>query len=333
MEKSNVPEAIFDCIETLMAPQSHDDLQSTPVSTEEARVTQALAAFQEHEIEIDVLYDSDDNLAEDLIVVNAPRGIVGVLDGVSEFYSSSQPQKLFEGQSGGQIVGQVIKETLETISADHSLSQSIFRANRNVADRLLALGHPLDSADRLPGATGGVLQFDFSEKMVEIVAWGDTLVTWETQTGHFCGTSNQVVAHDREMTAVVVRLMNKHSGDLEKMWNEFLPIVLPFRAKRINNPAESKHFGLLNGQPQFTQMIETHRLSLDDLSHLAVFSDGLLPLHEFSDGVHVAQRVLSRIRRDGFRSIVQQTRDIERRQKDQSHTEHSEATGVSFRFT
>ena len=308
----------------------HPHQNETP---QESAARKALAPFEREGLRVDVLFDSGkEEFVEDLIVVNADQGIVGVFDGVSEFYSPSSPRRFFDGRSGGQIVGQVVKDTIQSSTKNNCLIDTIRRANKNTADRLTMLGYPLDRPEQLPGVTAGVLKFDFQSATVEIVAWGDTLVSWQTRSGEFGGTANQVFAHDRETASLLAGLSTKNHGDVGKAWDEYLPMVLPLRAERINNPQAEKSFALLNGQSDFVEMVESHLLSLNDFEYLVVCSDGLLPLEQSGDRVSVAKRVISGLRRGGLRTVLGETRTAERDHQNPSQAEPSEASAVGFTF-
>jgi serine/threonine protein phosphatase PrpC len=281
----------------------------------------------------------------DLLAVNSSAGIVAVLDGVSEPYSSEPQPLLLAGATMGQTAVQTIGAEIMGASRNMPLGDIIIRANNALAAWITQLkdvfAHELQRrsltlsrADERPGATGAVVRFDPGNDRLEIRTWGDSLALWQNTDGECGATVNQVYYHDMELRARISELMQKHHGDRNGMWLEFTPYLKAMRLLRANNlDAPCRYgYGVLNGEPTFPLLLQEVSLRLSATRCLILGSDGMFDYSSTSDTLVLAQELIPVFLSDGLEAVLEITRRQERADIAHSHLDFAEATAAGLRL-
>ncbi len=292
-------------------------------------------------MKIETIYDpGTTKILEDQIIFRLP--FVGVVDGVSGVYHPSTGPTLFEGRSGGRMVADSILETFASVSLNLSLTKTLVKANLKIQEKQKPLnlyessygfyGTHKDTSrtDLLAGASFACAKI--GEKTVEIIQGGDSFAVWKTYLGKVSATKNQVFAHDMELLNIVAKLMLKYGSDRNKMWQEYIPILAEAKRKHTNKPIEKCGYAELNGQSSVYDYWKRIVITRSRLSLLLLFTDGLVHYPDTGDEQALAKMVLEYYYQGGLDLILKQTRQLEEKEKEKTHIDHAEATGLAIEF-
>jgi len=275
---------------------------------------------------IETLYDQGTAVpSEDRLILKLP--FVGVADGVSGLYVPSEGPLGFNGLTGGQMAAETLLKTVVSASVQESLEEIILRANSTIRRAQEPYGfYDRGEIERIAGATIAVVKI--GTERIEIVQCGDCMALWVFHDGRTEITYNQVIRHEMEMRAKIAELMEKHSGDRSKMWEEFGPFLAAIRRQRVNQPGG---YGLLNGQHEAEETWQRFVLQRQDIALLLIFTDGLIYPEE-AGSEDLDQRILGLYRDGGLGAILAETRRKEKGKKDTSHIDYAEASGIAIKL-
>lgn len=266
-------------------------------------------------------------ILEDALIIAPP--FFGVLDGVSGLYHPREGPRWFDGVSGGQEIVRIVAAEFLKAQASEPLDHILRKANAAIRQFAEGAGIPLDRSDLLPGAQFVVAKV--GDDAVEMTQCGDSLAVWAFSDGRVGAFLNQTYAHERSLVAILDNLREKHQGDRDRIWEEYLPISARARRERANRGGDNG-YAVLNGQPQGEELWARVTLPRDELSLLLLFTDGLVTLEETNDPAAMAGLILGRYREGGWVSVFKRIRDWEDELKGMRHIDHAEATGVALEF-
>lgn len=285
-------------------------------------------------MKIETLYNQGTaNYKEDLLIYKAYHGFPGtailaaVFDGVSGLYVPSSGPTLFGNLTGGQEVCRIASITISFTFPQERLDSTLRKLNREIANTMLSRGLSMEKSDKIPGAA--FVAARITDEAVEIVQGADCFAVWLLKDGTIGTTSNQVFSHEREMRKIISALMEKHSGDRNKLWKELIPILSKLRLQRVNKEGG---YALLNGQLEVKKYWQEVNLLRDQIRLLLLFSDGLVPFEETENAQALGEMVVPLYLSGGLRGILRITREIEEKAKATSHIDHAEATAIAIEF-
>ena len=218
---------------------------------------------------------------------------VGVADGVSGLYLPEESPTLFNGRTGGQMAADYLAKAITSAPLGSTTEEIFNLANTFIHQEQAPYGfYGRGEIECLAGTTLALAKIDTEE--IEILQCGDCMALWVTSNGKVEMTPNQVFSHEMEMRTRIVELMRKHGNDRNKMWQRLV-------------------------------------LRRQDIALLLLFTDGLVYPEESGDE-DLGQRILVLYRGGGLDAILAETRRREERERDTSHIDHAEASGVAIRF-
>ncbi len=261
---------------------------------------------------------------EDTIVYQPPC-YYGVVDGESGVYLPSEGPKLFGRRTGGQVAAHAVSFAFEGASFGESLEAVLRKANNMIREISEKSGLSLQESELLPSVSFIVAKV--TDENITILQGGDSLAVWQKRDGTIGGTPNKVFRYEKELLRKVTKLMEKHKGDREKMWEEYRPFLMAKRRANTNTT-----FALLNGQVEIERFWQKFSLLREEVRLLVLFSDGLVPFEWTKDEVVLGKKVIELYRKGGLNSILAATRVIAEQEKSSSHEDFPEATGVVIEF-
>jgi hypothetical protein len=283
----------------------------------------------------DFLYrQGDAPVCEDGFIMESPV-YFGVLDGVSEAHLPEEKPKLIEGQTFGQFASHVIAKRFAEAQRGEPLWDITKEADWFLRDSIELAKLNLSQSENLPSASFCVSQIN--EKEIRILQGGDSLMVYRTKDGRYRGIENQRFAIENFLVETIKKLMEKHADpkiDLdtirnEKMWPEFLPILVETRRKYVNRPGG---YAMINGQRKFQALVKEVSLEREKIDSIIFFTDGLVPLEWTGNSEMLASCVFSAYEEGGLRKILDITdRRAEKDAKDR-HITLPEATAIALRF-
>ena len=264
---------------------------------------------------------------EDGFIINLP--FVGVVDGVSAAWNSKIKPVLFDSMSGGEMTRKVILKTFYSARENESLEKLIEIANEQVGEIQISSGIPLERSDLLAGACFAITRLNLEN--IDIIQAGDCFALWVNASDKIGITKNQNRLVQFQEQKIIQKLMKKHRGDREKMWEEFYEPLCSIRQKNVNKNT-NRGYGLLNGQPTLFECWQRIVVPCPNLNLLMFFTDGLIPLWlEYCKEKKMAKQMVALYREKGLKGILSETRKSELGGK-REHTEHCEATGIAIEF-
>lgn len=276
-------------------------------------------------MKVDSLFDKGTAKKQEDGLINSDP-YYGVTDGVTGVYLPSEGPKLFEGLTGGQLASRIIIDTFANASS-RLLGRALVAANDALHQHTQRVGLPDDPAF-LPGACFTVCEVDDSK--VEIRQGGDSLAVWQFKDGAIEGTPNKNFAYEKLLTDTIAQLMQKHSGDRQKMWEEFRPILINERRKY----SQEYRLCLLNGLSGFSLYYRWQKFSLDrrELSRVILFTDGLVPFEKTRVVDELAHYVIELYNSGGLQAVLDETRRLATLNKERTHEDLPEAAAIALEF-
>lgn len=288
-----------------------------------------------------------------------------VLDGVSAPYGPKYPMRKFDGMSGGEMVARVVEQFFGTVMLsrygetlglpsiilpEQSLEGELGAANLAVREAQYNAGVDVEDAGELAGAAFAIARI--GEETVEIAQVGDCFALWVNYDGKPRITQNQVREHDTAMNDEILRLQREVAKEyfgiaLEEAapeerqrirgetWNRFCPFLKEARRRDTNNIASPCCYGLMDGQPEFSDMMVAFELPRRELRALLLFSDGMVPweaMKGMTDG-EVAERVYASYKEGGLAYLLRIARGIECRVANVNYMDNAEATAIALDFS
>ena len=264
--------------------------------------------------------------AEDMLIFNPP--FLGVLDGVSSLYTV-QP-KMFDDLTDGQLICKIIGIAFAKAQKFSSLEHVLKMANESVRDLLQKNeNYDISRSETLPGATFSVVKIN--DKTIEIMQAGDALALTVLKNNKFDITKNQLLQHEAECNRIIARLMKEHDGDRKKVWEQFAPELTKLRQKHVNQTILGG-YGLLNGQYELENCWSKKLFKREEVSEIFLFTDGLISFKETVNPEKLAHKIIELYREGGLHNILNNTRQVEDKEKNQSHIDYAEATALIIRF-
>lgn len=257
-------------------------------------------------------------------LVNAPP-YYGATDGVSGVYLPQEGPRMFYGLTGGQLASQVIVDTFEN-RRPATVELGLMAANERLQVAAHDAGVSLGDPAFLPGACFAICKV--GPACVNVVQGGDTLAVWRDKDGTLGGTTNWNFKYEKFLTDEIARLMEKHGGDRQKMWEEFRPILIQERRQYC-----SKHgLCLLNGRHDFLDRRKSFDLSVELLRDMILFTDGLAPFEETVSVDRLAKYVFRLYDQGGLRGVLAETHLLARKEAGKTHETLQEVAAIALAF-
>lgn len=287
---------------------------------------------------IEYLYDDGFPLAkgtrpypEDGIVFcprNSNGSVFGVLDGVS-FYAPAAGPSLFGGLTQGQLAVWIVQRAFLSARPGWPITETLVAANNSLRQESIRYHLYLDEPEFLPGTAFALMQIE--KENISVVWGGDCGAVWLMKDGSMNGTSNHSYSYELWVEKTFAAIKEKHGGDLNAAWEEWLPI----RRRKIralqNKPGGSS---IISGQPEFDGTWEEIKLPAKEVSLIILFTDGFVRFKDTKDPLALAQKLVRLYLKGGLAAILADTRSAQRKHLDRSHEATCpEATAMAIRLT
>jgi len=251
--------------------------------------------------------------------------IVGVYDGVSAPFNDQHPPFLFDGLTGGQMAGEIIRKTFIR-SKETDIEKILLEANRKIGQIQSSAGLLISDSSCIGGATFIFAQIE--DEKIRIVQGGDCMAFWIKRSGEVEITHNTFRPFEMELRNKIAELM-KETNNRKEMWRRFYPFLCQ---KRKENTNVWGRCAVLNGQPEVLKCWQKYELSANDVSALVLFTDGFAPASEGENEQLLAQKLAALYNEGRLMEILFWARGIEGKGANTSHETFSEATAVAVRF-
>ncbi len=255
-----------------------------------------------------------------------------VVDAYSALYHPTEGPTLYKGRSSGQVVREIILETLRR-RAHISLNEALRAGNAKV-HRTFVREHSIpDCASALPGAAFvGIEVAESSPQQIKVLQGSDALAIWRTPQG-IDSTPDQAYLHEEYLNNEFSRALAQNASAANPTlaaWTDRFADIQSHRNKWSNRPGG---YATLNGDPAVAKLWRSFTIPLQKPVTVILFSDGFIRFQGNTDRMDLlAPLLFQRYDKGGLEHILASTRTLEQERAGTSHEEHAEATAIAFEF-
>lgn len=164
------------------------------------------------------------------------------------------------------MAANIAKETFEHSHAP--IVDTALEANRKIGEAMVVQGIDASQAENVWGTTLAVVAVDIPHKKFEWVQTADSLIVVIKKDGAHQMLIQDEYDHDREIMMLWKEMAEDHVDDIRsRLQNNILAL------RRTANV----RFGTLNGNPNAEGFLRMGTMSLEDVAHILIFTDGMIP--------------------------------------------------------
>ncbi len=190
------------------------------------------------------------------------EGKYGVFDGASSLNGYSDEA----GRTGGYLAANILKETFE--HSDSSLVETARKANQNIAEAMKEKGIDTEKTENVWGSTLAVVELDTLHKKFEWVQVADALILIINKDGTHEVAIKDDYDHDRATMVLWKEMADQGITDIRTKLQDKL---IELRRKA------NIEYGTANGNPNMEKFLRRGAGSLEDVAHILMFTDGMIP--------------------------------------------------------
>ncbi len=278
------------------------------------------------------LASSVDKLNEDAFAITYDEKnlIAAIFDGTT----SLKPIKSLGAQTGARFASHFLKNTLHQINTNQSPRELLLQLNKNLLEKSLQFeGATMHDTHTLPSSTATIIKINFEKNIVTFAHVADSLgIVYLKNDISKIFTKDTNNKFDTEMFSLIAKIAKeKNISPREARQDEgFKQALVDMFIKRNNNP-DGSGSGVVNGDPEVEQYIQNGSVPLDDITHILLATDGLIPVGWSEQKEQDRQKLLTEIQSGGFQKIVTIKKQNEDADPDWNHIryKHSDdATGI-----
>lgn len=263
-----------------------------------------------------VLDQGSGQINEDKLVCE--NNLFGVFDG-----ASSLVPELYHGKTGAWWASHLASSTFS--KNDASLFDLGKRANKVLQHTMTEMG--VETEDKLQCWSTSVAAFQMKDDNVSWIQSGDSQILAIYADGDF-----QLLTpyhnHDMETLKLLKKLYLQRDPDPQ---SSLRPQVENVR-RQMN-----QSYGVLNGDPAALDFLRSGSASLEDISHLLVFTDGLFPPDEDPEYQPDFRWLTNHYLQGGLQQVKQEIRALEVMDSDCQRyprfKKHDDIAAISVSFT
>jgi len=220
---------------------------------------------------------------EDALVLNEPLKLYGVLDGST----SLQPYRGANGETGGYLASQVMKQYFEQLTAeqigdaaDGSLLPIVLEANRLLRAAMQEAG--IDTSRKEALWTSALALIRITDRCIDYAQVGDCMIMAQYADGGVRVITRDQVAHmDKNSKKIREQAVREGAVTREELWERMKPSLLHNRT--LMNTSEG--YSVMSGEPEVADFVEYGRIIRTRLKSLLLVTDGLfIPAESSTDG-------------------------------------------------
>jgi hypothetical protein len=230
---------------------------------------------------------------EDVLVQDG--GLCGVFDGATSLVADDRPA----GLSGGLLAARIAAEAFQRNAMNHPLSRCAAMANSQIGLSFRRYGIPAEQRHRLWSTSAAVIHL--SSSSFDYCQTGDSLIFCLYENGDYRQLTPDT-DHDRH-TLSLWKKANPTPGATirDTLADEILAVRLQMNAA----------YGVLNGEPEALSFLRCGRVSLEGVSDVLLFTDGLFPPREDPCTETDWQGFIDLYRRGGLTALRDRVRSMQ----------------------
>ncbi len=227
------------------------------------------------------------------VILRGKNQTYGVFDGATSLVQT----RYTDGLTGGLLAAQICAQTFGELSED--LSACACQANAGIKAEAVASGVNFESKEGLWSTSAAVIRLEddsfswcqIGDSHILAIYWDNSYRLLSVDPGH-----------DRETLLAWKRQAATASGTImEVMAEEILHVR---RCMNIN-------YGVLNGEPEALDFLQSGEESLQGVRDIVLFSDGLLPPRKNPEAPIDLDAIVSRYNQGGLNAIREHVRTTE----------------------
>lgn len=251
----------------------------------------------------------------------------GVLDGVS-FYTPATGPSLFNGLTQGQLAVRIVQSAFLLAKPGEPATETLIVANNILRGESEKHGLSLEQPELLPGTAFILMQIE--NENVSVVWGGDCGAVWLMKNGSIGGTENGVYDYELWVEETFADIKKRHNGNLNRAWEEWLPIRRDKIRQRQNKPGG---WSTISGRPEFKNSWEEIKFPAKEVKLIIIFTDGFVQFKDTADPLVLAEKLIGLYFDGGLAAIMADTRLAQKKSLDRSHEATCpEATAMTIKF-
>lgn len=243
---------------------------------------------------------------EDALIMHEEAGVYGVLDGATSVVPFRGPQ----GETGGYLASNLVKEILESISVERwqqlTLREAVKEANMAMRNKMIEYG--IDPEDKEQVWTTGIAMIRIRQQSIEFIQAGDCMIYALYRDGSIRAmTRDQLAMIDLQTLNRMKKYVDQGVTSNREMRKLIEPVIRQNKAKM--NTLEG--YAALSGHPEVANLLEYGVFNRIQLAGILIITDGLFPYSE-SESTRVDEQLLwAGVLEHGLHGYAQQLIDLE----------------------
>lgn len=273
---------------------------------------------------------------EDAFAVTLSDGklFAGVFDGVNIF----KPIRGLGSQSAARFASHFLRDNFfQAVSTDTPQNVILELNQRLLQTTLLLDGATLTDTTTFPGATATVIKIDADTSTLSFAHIADSFgIAYYKDNRSELFTADRTKIIDYKTYELIAQIARERGiPPCEARTDERVQEALLSSRKKNNNKPDASGIGLINGDPNVSQYIQTGELPLEGITAILVGSDGLVPPGWTLDTAKERRKLLNELEDGGFEKLFKTKKATEDGDPDWKHIryKHSDdATGILLTF-
>jgi len=253
-----------------------------------------------------------------------------VFDGTT----SLKPIQALKDQTGARFASHFLKNTFSKTKSTASPNELLSKLNKE----LLQTTNKFESASiedthTLPSSTGTIIKIDVLKNTFSFAHVGDSYgIAYYADGSSIVFTDDKNSKFDEKMFSLIAQIAKEKGISPRKARDDkqVKEALITMFIERNNNP-NGRGCGVINGDPQVEQYIQTQTFSLQDVKAILIATDGITPPGWSEKKEEDRKKLLSEIMNGGLKKLFKTKKQSEDADPDWNYIryKHSDdATGV-----
>jgi len=252
--------------------------------------------------------------------------------------TSLKPIPALDKQTGARFASHFLKNTFHEVKSAASPKELMLELNKKLLQATSKFdGASIEDTHTLPSSTGTIIKIDTTKKTVTFAHVSDSFGIAYYNDGHsVLFTDDRNSAFDDkiftliDLIATEKGISHREARDDKRVKKALIHMFI----ERNNNP-NGKGCGVINGDPQVEQYIQTGTFPLQDVKAILLATDGLTPIGWSEKNRKDQQKLFEEVLDGNFKKLLKTKKQSEDADPDWNYIryKHSDdATGLFIEF-
>lgn len=211
---------------------------------------------------------------EDALIINETLRIYGVADGASSLVAHRSKN----GETGGRMASQIVKQSLEAEKDENTILELlVHKANEKIAQKMH--GAKINIKQKDHRWTTGLAVIQIHDQQIEFVQSGDCMILAIYTDGSYRELTRDHVAQFDYIALSEWKAAVKNGATNQKDIRQQIDPIVRANKEKMNI---SGGYPVLDGSNEAKDFLETGKINRNHLAEIIICSDGFFP-HEAID--------------------------------------------------